>query len=165
MKTKVNILLLALFIFILSNPAFAKIEHLGERDRSILLKPASNVTMLYSMKDLPASVLLACRNIVSDHQCNFADPNEEYQNTDVITKSGLPWSRLIWVAHKTDYYIVHFETGGIGHTSSIFVFKAVTNNHATAVWKATSNHNFKSYFDFLSAVKHDALDDDQNIVY
>ena len=44
-------------------------------------------------------------------------PGQNWNATDAITDPTLPWKRLVWAAVGSDYYVVHYERGGIDHSS------------------------------------------------
>jgi hypothetical protein len=72
-----------------------------------------------STKDLLPAVVALC----VDDKARLADPGQNWNATDAITDSTLPWKRLVWAAVGSDYHVVHYERGGIDHSFHILVAK------------------------------------------
>jgi hypothetical protein len=132
----------------------ADVTKLQAQDRKILLEP-SRFHEVHSVKDLPPAVVALC----VDDKGKFADPGQNWNATDVVTDPTLPWKRLIWAAAGNDYYVVHYERGGIDHSFHILVAK-LTRNHAKpgVVWHAVG-HKLNDYSAFLGALRNEKLDD------
>src|SRR4051794_40399830 len=78
---------------------------------------------------------------------------------DSITDPSLPAKRLIWGAIGGEYYIVHYERGGIAHTYHMLVATLVNNDaKPNVVWRAVGGP-FKNYAVFLDALRSGKLDD------
>jgi hypothetical protein len=81
------------------------------------------------------------------------------RSTDSIIDPSLPAKRLIWAAMGGDYYVVHYERGGIAHTFHVMVASYRKNdNNAKAVWNAMGGP-FKDYAAFIDALRTGKLDD------
>jgi len=66
---------------------------------------------------------------------------------------------LIWATVGSDYYVVHYERGGIDHSFHILVTKLAKNDaKPTVVWRAVG-HQLKDYAAFLDALRSGKLDD------
>jgi len=62
-------------------------------------------------------------------------------------------------AVASDYYVIHYERGGIAHSFHILVAKlAKTDSEPKAVWRALGGP-FKDYATFLDALLSGKLDD------
>jgi hypothetical protein len=92
----------------------------------------------------------------------LAEPGQKWNATCVITDPTLPGKRLIWAAVGGEYYIVHYERGGIAHSFHILVGKLTKNDaQPKVVWRAVGAP-LKDYAAFLDALRtgklHDSLD-------
>jgi hypothetical protein len=71
----------------------------------------------------------------------------------------LPGKRLIWAAIGGEYYVVHYERGGIDHSFHILVVKLTRDeSKPKVVWRAVGGP-LKDYTAFLDAVRSGKLDD------
>jgi hypothetical protein len=94
-----------------------------------------------------------------DWKGKLADPGQNWNRTDAITDPTLPWKRLIWAAIDGDYYVVHYERGGIDHSFHILVAKFAKNDaKPKVVWHAVGRQ-LKDYAAFLDALRNGKLDD------
>ena len=79
--------------------------------------------------------------------------------TDAISDPTLPAKRLTWAAIGSEYYVVHFERGGIAHTFHILVAKLTKgDSQPKVVWRAVGGP-FENYAAFLDALRSGKLDD------
>lgn len=106
--------------------------------------------------NLPPEVAELC----SDNNGNIAEPGEEWRVTDVISDPAIPSKRLIWAAKAGEYYVVHYERGGRGHSYHVLV-ATFTPGHeiSNAIWRAAGGP-LEDYNAFLEALRTDMLDDD-----
>jgi hypothetical protein len=133
---------------------YADVTKLPAEDRKALLY-ASRFHEVRSTKDLPPAVVAFC----VDDKGKLAEPGQNWNATDAITDPTLPWKRLIWAAVGSDYYVVHYERGGIDHSFHILVAKLTKNGaKPTVVWRAIG-HQLKDYAAFLNALRTGKLDD------
>ena len=132
----------------------ADVTKLSAEDRKIL-QDSSQFHDVHSTKDLPPAIVAIC----ADDKGKLADPGQNWNVTDAVTDPTLPWKRLIWAAVGRDYYVVHYERGGIDHSLHILVAK-LTNSDAKPkiVWHAVG-HQLKGYAAFLDALRSGKLDD------
>jgi hypothetical protein len=109
---------------------------------------------VHSSRDLPPAIITIC-----DEDGNLAHPGQNWNATDSITDPSLPATRLIWGAIGGEYYIVHYERGGIAHTYHMLVATLVNNDaKPNVVWRAVGGP-FKNYAAFLDALRSGKLDD------
>jgi hypothetical protein len=140
--------------FATANPSRRTAGGLPAEDRNALLD-ASRFHEVHSIKDLPPAVVALC----GDDKGRVADPGQNWNATDAITDPTLPWKRLIWAAVGGEYYVVHYERGGIDHSFHILVAKLTKNDaKPTVVWHAVG-HQLKDYAAFLDALRTAKLDD------
>jgi hypothetical protein len=140
--------------FATANPSGRTAGGLPAEDRKALLE-VSRFHEVHSTKDLPPAVVALC----VDDKGKLADPGQNWNVTDAITDPTLPWKRLIWAAAGSDYYVVHYERGGIDHSFHILVAKLAKNEaKPRVVWHAVG-HQLKDYRAFLDALRTGKLDD------
>jgi hypothetical protein len=144
-----------LFTAAIQTLCYADVTKLPAEDRKVLLD-ASRFHEVHSTSDLPSVILTLCDG---GGDGRLAEPGKNWNATDVITDPTLPGKRLIWAVIGGDYYVVHYERGGIDHSFHILVAK-VTKNDAkrTMVWRAVG-HQLKDYAAFLEALRTGKLDD------
>lgn len=132
----------------------ADVTKLSAADRKVLQNsPAFHE--IHSTSDLPLPVVTLC----AGDKNNLAEPGGKWNATDVVMDTTLPGKRLIWAAVGGDYYVVHYERGGIAHTFHILVAKLAKNDtKPKSVWKAIGGP-FKDYAAFLDALRTGKLDD------
>ena len=149
-----HVSLCLLFIFAIQNLCCADVTKLSTEDRKALLD-SSRFHEVDSTKDLPPAVVALC----AGDKGKLADPGQNWNATDAVTDPTLPWKRLIWAAIGGDYYVLHYERGGIDHSFHILVAKLPKNDaKPTVVWRALA-HPFKDYAVFLNALQAGKLDD------
>jgi hypothetical protein len=143
-----------LFTAAIQSLCYADVTKLPAEDRKVLLD-ASRFHEVHSTSDLPSVILTLCDG---GGDGKLAEPGQNWNATDVITDPTLPGKRLIWAAIGGEYYVVHYERGGIDHSFHILVAK-VTKNDAKPkmVWRAVG-HQLKDYAAFLEALRTGKLD-------
>jgi len=110
---------------------------------------------VHSTGDLPGPIIVLC----AGDKKNLAEPGGNWNATDSIIDPSLPGKRLIWAAMGGDYYVVHYERGGIAHTFQVLVASYTKNdNNAKVVWNAMGGP-FKDYPAFIDALRTGKLDD------
>ena len=152
-----NLSFYLLFTAVIQSPCHADITKLSADDCK-MLQDSSRFHEVHSIKDLPPAIVALC----ADDKGKIADPGQNWNATDAITDPSLPWKRLIWAALGGDYYVVHYERGGIDHSFHILVAKLTKNGaKPTEVWHAVGRQ-FKDYAAFLDALRSGKLDDRVN---
>ena len=107
---------------------------------------------IHSTSDLPPAIVTLCGS-------QLAEPGEKWNATDAIIDPTLPGKRLIWAAVGGEYYVVHYERGGIAHTFHILVAKLAKNDaKPKVVWSATGGP-FNNYAAFVNALRTGKLND------
>src|SRR5262245_9329299 len=126
---------------------FAEVTKLSSDDRKEL-EDASRFHEVHSAKNLPPTVVALC----VDDNGKLADPGQNWNATDVVTDPTLPWKRLIWAVVGGDYYVVHYERGGIAHSFHVLVAKlSKSDAKPKMVWQ-TVGRQLKDYPAFLTAL-------------
>jgi hypothetical protein len=144
-----------LFATVVQSLCWADVTKLAPEDRRVL-ENTSRFHEVHSTSDLPSAVVALCGGD------KIAEPGQKWNATDAITDPSLPGKRLIWAAVGGDYYVVHYERGGIAHTFHILVAK-ITKGEAKpkAIWRAIGGP-FKGYAPFLDALRSGKPDDRLN---
>jgi hypothetical protein len=144
-----------LFAAAIQSLCYGDVKKLAAKDREPL-QDASRFHEIHSTSDLPPAVLALCDGGVDG---NLAEPGQKWNATDAIIDPTLPGKRLIWAAVSGDYYVVHYERGGIAHTFHVLVAKlAKTDAKPKVVWRAVGGP-FKDYAAFLNGLRTSKLDD------
>jgi hypothetical protein len=144
-----------LFIAAIQTLCCADVTKLPAEDRKALLD-ASRFHEVRATTNLPSAILALCDG---GGDGKLAEPGQKWNATCVITDPSLPGKRLIWAAVGSEYYVVHYERGGIAHTFHILVAKLGKNDaKPTLVWLAAGGP-FKDYAAFLDALRTGKLDD------
>jgi len=149
-----RIALYLLFTIAIQSLCWADITKLAAEDRKIL-QDSSRFHEVHSTKDLPSAVVSLC----VDDKGRLAEPGQNWNATDATTDPTLPWKRLIWAAVGEDYYVVHYERGGIDHSFHILVAKLTTSNAKPKVIWSGVGRPLKDYAAFLDALRDGKLDD------
>jgi hypothetical protein len=143
-----------LLIVAIQSVCYADVTKLPAEDRKALLD-SSRFHEVHSTRDLPPAIVALC----ADDKGKIADPGQNWNVTDAVTDATLPWKRLIWAAVGGDYYVVHYERGGIDHSFHVLIAKLANNNaKPKVVWHAVG-HELKDYTAFLEALRTGKLDD------
>ena len=144
-----------LFAAAIQSLCYSDVTKLGAKDREAL-QDASRFHEIHSTSDLPPAVLALCDG---GGDGKLAEPGGKWNATDAIIDPTLPGKRLIWAAVGGDYYVVHYERGGIAHTFHVLVAKlAKTDAKPKVVWRAVGGP-FKDYAAFLNGLRTGKLDD------
>jgi len=147
--------LFLLFLLAIQSLCYADATKLPAEDRKALLD-TSRFHEVHSTNDLPPAILALCDG-VSDGK--LAEPGQKWNATDVITDPTLPGKRLIWAAVGGEYYVVHYERGGIAHTFHVLVATLTKNNaKPKVIWRGVGGL-LKDYAAFLIALRNGKLDD------
>ncbi|HEX9281495.1 MAG TPA: hypothetical protein VF878_03365 [Candidatus Udaeobacter sp.] len=130
---------------------YADVTKLLAEDRKAL-QESSRFHVVHSTTDLPLAIVTLCGD-------KIAEPGGKWSATDAITDPSLPAKRLIWAVIGGDYYVVHYERGGIAHTFHVLVAKLAKGDaKPIVVWSAVGGP-FKDYAAFLEALRSGKLDD------
>jgi hypothetical protein len=118
------------------------------------LQDSSRFHEVHSTGDLAAAIVALCAD-----DGRLAEPGQKWNATDAITDPTLPGKRLIWAAVDGEYYVVHYERGGIAHTFHVLVATLTRNNtKPKVIWRGVGGP-LKDYAAFLIALRNGKLDD------
>jgi hypothetical protein len=130
-------------------------------ERRNVLQNVSHFREAHAVTNLPPSILALC----ADSKGRLAGPGQKWQVTDVITDDKLPRKRLIWAATDGDYWVVHYERGGIGHSYHVMVIQVPQGDSKPSfVWRGVGER-LKDFSAFLAAVQNNKLDDALEYAY
>jgi len=111
-----------------------------------VLVDASRFREVHAATNLPSAVFSLC----ADGSGRLAEPGQKWEVTDVIIDHRLPRSRLIWAATDGDYYVVHFERGGIGHEFVVLIATVKPDTtKPTIIWQGYAVYLLKDYKAFV----------------
>jgi hypothetical protein len=131
------------------------ITRFAAEDRKAL-ENTSRFHEVHSTSDLPPAILTLCDG---GGDGKLAEPGQKWNATDAIIDPTLPGKRLIWAAIGGDYYVVHYERGGIAHTYHMLVAKLTKNDaKPKTVWRAIGGP-YTNYAAFVDALRKGKLDD------
>ena len=134
---------------------YADVTKLPLEDRKALLDTA-RFQEVHATSDLPSAILALCDG---GGDGKLAEPGQKWNATDALTDTTLPGKRFIWATVGGEYYVVHYERGGIAHTFHILVAKLTKDDAKPKVlWRAVGGP-FKNYPAFLEALRSGKLDD------
>ena len=147
-----------LFSALIQSLCWANVTKLPAEDRKVL-QDSGRFHEVHSTSALPSAILALCDG---GGDGKLAEPGQKWNATCVITDPSLPGKRLIWAAVGGEYYVVHYERGGIAHSFHILVGKLTKNDaQPKVVWRAVGAP-LKDYAAFLDALRtgklHDSLD-------
>jgi hypothetical protein len=149
-----HLILYLLYAVVTHSLCCADVTKLWVEDRKVL-QASSRFHEIHSTSDLPLPILALC----AGDKNNLAEPGGKWNATDVIVDATLPSKRLLWAAKGGEYYVVHYERGGIAHTFHILVAKLAKDEAKPgSVWNAVGGP-FKDYAAFLQALQSGRLDD------
>jgi hypothetical protein len=158
---RIDGMVLGLYMFFaIANPSlcYADVTKLPAEDRKVLLD-ASRFHEVHATINLPPAILGLCDG---GGDGKLAEPGQKWNATDVITDPTLPGKRLIWAAVGGEYYVVHYERGGIDHSFHILVAKLSKDDAKPKVVWCAVGRPFKDYAAFLDALRTGKLDDRLN---
>ncbi len=148
---------LSLLLMPSDNPA--AVNHLSDSLRKLLMD-AKLFRPLKSMTEIPPAVIALC----SDSHGRMADIGRRWESTDFITKDTLPRKRLIWAVVYRDYYLVHYERGGIGHSFHVLFAQKRIGERADLLWRAVGER-YSDAAAFRKALTNNKMDDDPRFAY
>jgi hypothetical protein len=146
---------LTYLLFAVAIPSFCSGDatKLSAEDRKAL-QDSSRFHEVHSSADLPSAIVALCAD-----DGRLADPGQKWNATDAILDPTLAGKRLIWAALGGEYYVAHYERGGIAHSFHILVARFTKDDvKPKVVWRAVGGP-FKDYRTFLDALRNGKLDD------
>lgn len=88
-----------------------------------------------SVANVPDVVRSAFANAADEKSFSMADPNGQWEATDVIRDPQLPRRRLRSVAIGGQFCLLFYEHGGVGRNDNVAAFR-ISEDRAEPVWHA-----------------------------
>ena len=133
---------------------FADVTKLPVEHRKAL-EDSSRFHEVLATTNLPPAVVTLC----ADDSGRLAEPGQKWEATDVITDASLPRKRLIWAAVSGEYYVVHYERGGRGHSFHVLVATISKGEPKPKIlWRGVGSR-LNDYSEFLDALRTGKLED------
>ena len=147
-----------LFLLFLSTvqPLIGADEYHLSQDQRNVLTDVPHFQEAYRSTNIPPEVLTLC----DAGTTGLAEPGQKWNASDTIDPN-LPRKRLIWIATKDEFYVIHYEKGGIAHTSHIAFIRFKPGEGANVIWRAHGGL-FKNYKEFAQALKRNELYEDRS---
>jgi hypothetical protein len=148
-------------LILIATQGQAEVTKLSPAHRKIL-EDGTGFRELRTTTALPKEVVALC----VDYNGRIAEPGGKWEATDLIYDNTLPQSRLIWAAHRDDYYVIHYEKGGRGHSLHVLIATYKPgDSKATLVWHGVAYKDIRNYTAFLTALKDNTLDDTRDYAH
>jgi len=139
---------------------WADVTKLAAEDHKAL-QNALRFHEVHSTSDFPPAIVTLC----AGNNGKMADPGQKWNATDAIIDPSLPGKRLIWAAVGREYYVVHYERGGIAHSFHILVAKLTKPGaKAEVIWRAVGGP-ITNYAAFVDVLRTGKLDDRMDYAY
>jgi hypothetical protein len=103
------------------------------KDRQAFL--ADDFKIIRRVSDLPSAIQFMYPPEVKASS-GMANPGEEFQATDFISKPHLPWRRLIFAGIAGDHVFVYHEHGGLAANTQLAFFQVNSDGKAVTLWWA-----------------------------
>ena len=84
---------------------------------------AEQFQIVTSVRGLPLGVRDGLQTLFGSQTLDIAEPEAEFQVTDVRSNPALPIRRLVAAGCSTDHCLVYYERGGIAHTWQVALFR------------------------------------------
>jgi hypothetical protein len=78
--------------------------------------------LVTSIRGLPLGVRDELQSLFGTPTLDIAEPDDEFQATDVVINPKLPRRRLVAAGCSMSYCLVYYERGGIAHTWHVALF-------------------------------------------
>jgi hypothetical protein len=117
-------------------------------------------TVVTSTQTMPPSLKHAFAVITGQRQFALADPGQEYQATDVVYHSELPFRRLVFAGVSGSKWFVHYEHGGIGHSYAVVVFAVEPQGRVQLLWGGGGSYRAKDLDDLRKSIANARFCDD-----
>ena len=144
--TRIGIALL--FVMAVQAFCYADVTELSAENRKAL-QDSARFHPVRATTNLPPAVLTLC----VDDNGRLAEPGQAWEATDVIIDSKLPRKRLIWAATDGEYFVIHYERGGIDHSFHILIARLKPDDtNPRVVWRGVGGQ-LKDYKAFLAALE------------
>jgi hypothetical protein len=138
--------------------ALAASDHLPADVRAAL-EQAENFKPFSSVSSIPDSVRASFARATREKSFAMAEPGAKWQVADVVLEPSLPWRRLQSGMASTNFLVLFYEHGGIGHSYHVCVFR-LSGADAQLAWHASRAKEVLNLDDLNVAIRSGAADDD-----
>jgi len=146
--------LVSFFAVAVQTFCYADVTKLSAEHRKAL-QDSSRFHEVRTTTNLPRAVVAVC----ADDNGRLAEPGQNWEPTDVIIDSRLPRKRLIWAATDGEYFVIHYERGGIAHSFHVLIAELKhSNTNSRVIWRGVGRQ-LKDYKAFLAALDSNKLND------
>ena len=151
-----RLVLSLLAIVAIQSICYAEVTKLPADDQQVL-RDAARFHEIKSATKLPHVIFEHC----ADGRGRLGDPGQKWEATDCISDDKLPTKRMIWAYTNGEYYVVHYECGGVAHSFHVLVAKLKAGDSKPSfVWYGAERKSIKDYAAFLEALEsRKGLDD------
>jgi len=150
-----RLILSLLAIIALQTICYAKVTKLPADDQKAL-HDVSRFHEIPATTKLPPAIFAYC----ADGRGRLGDPGQKWEATDCISDDKLPTKRMIWAYTNGEYYVVHYECGGVAHSFHVLVAKLKAGDSKPSfVWYGAERKSIKDYAAFLESLGSNKLDD------
>jgi hypothetical protein len=141
-----------LLILACQSLCLADVTNLPAEHRKVI-DDSSRFHEVQSTTNLPPAIVALCAGFHG----KLAEPGQKWEATDAIQDPSLPRKRLIWAAVSDDYYVVHYEEGGLFHSFHVLIATLPKGEQKpTFVWRGIGDR-LKDYSAFLGALRSGKL--------
>lgn len=120
-----------------------------------VMQDASRFTMVFTKREIPHEVFMACAEAVHVSVFAMADPGKPFQASDAVTDTRLPWRRLIWAAKGPGCWVVHYEKGGYAHLYFVVLVQDDAKKaRGRVTWTGMPFGPLKDYEEFARELKN-----------
>ena len=135
----------------------AEVTRLPADDQKVL-RDVSRFHEIHGATNLPPAIFALC----ADGNGRLAEPGKDWNPTDVIIDDTLPRKRFIWAVTDGNYYVVHYERGGVGYGANFLVARLKAGESKPSfIWLGFGirRQPLKNYPAFLKALRNGKVDD------
>jgi hypothetical protein len=95
---------------------------------------AGQCELLPTTGEFPDRLKAAFAKITKQNKFSLANPDEDYQATDFVEDPKLPFRRLVIAGKCEEFWFIHYEQGGRGHSNALVLFQDEPSGEASFVW-------------------------------
>jgi hypothetical protein len=131
---------------------------ISNQEKQHILDGRCNVLTFTS--SMPKSLKDGFAEVAGRGTFEHADPNKQFQETDVRTTRRLPSRRLVLAVSCEDSWFVHYEHGGIGISYQVMIFRPGSNGVLQFQWGGSGFYRAKSIDELRLAISSGKFADD-----
>jgi len=131
---------------------------ISKQEKQHILDGPCNV--ITSTSSMPKPLKDVFAKVTGQRTFELADPNKEFQETDVRTTRRLPSRRLVLAGSCKGRWFVHYEHGGIGLSDAVLIFRPDSNGIWQFEWGGSGFYRAKSIDELRVAISSGKFADD-----